>query len=322
MKKLLRQQLRRMVTGAIGPSLASNRSLLLNGLIAARQVRQIEKVRRLSDIEFGVFSQWGEDGILDWLVHHYGDMPRSFVEFGVENYVESNTRFLLQARNWKGLVIDGSDENIDFIRNDDVSWKHDLISVSKFITRENIDSIISGSGFTGDIGILSVDIDGNDYWVWDAISCVNPCIVIAEYNSTFGDIFPITIPYASDFVRSNAHKSNMYYGASIRALEQLARSRGYELVGCNGAGSNAFFVRQDRAAQFFDRIEDVRVYPALIRESRGESGEMTFVAPKDRASEIGACLVQNILTGDISPLADIGEIASNEWKDFYSGKMI
>jgi len=317
MKKLLRRRLRGIIADAVSASPATDRSLLLNGSIAARQVRQIETVQRLSDIEFGVFSQWGEDGIIDWLVHHYGEMPRSFVEFGVENYVESNTRFLLQNRHWRGLVIDGSDEHVAYIRQDEISWKHDLTAVARFITTDNINDIIASSGFAGDIGILSVDIDGNDYWVWEAISTVKPHIVIAEYNSTFGDIHPLTIPYRPDFHRSIVDPSNIYYGASIRALEHLAVKRGYAMVGCNGAGSNAFFVRGDRADRFAARIADMSAHPARIRESRGPDGKMTFVTPRDRAKVIGANPVQNVLTGEIGPLNAIGGLVSEKWQRYY-----
>lgn len=319
MKSVLRRRLKRVISGAIGASAANHRALMLSGLVAARQVRQIEHVNRLADVEFGVFSQWGEDGILDWLIHHYGDIPNSFIEFGVENYVESNTRFLLQSRNWRGLVLDGDQGNIDYIKSDDIYWKYDLDAVKSFIDRDNINSTISNSGFSGEIGVLSVDIDGNDYWVLDAISCINPHIIVSEYNSTFGDIFPITVPYRGDFVRSEAHSSNIYYGASIRALEHLIGGRGYTLVGCNLAGSNAFFVRTDRVASILERIQDVGAYPARIRESRGVDGRMTFVAPERRASVINDCLVENVLTGDIAPLGALGKLESKSWDNYYSG---
>jgi len=121
----------------------------LSGQIAAIQMRGLPSLNVLSEAEFRVSSQWGEDGIIDWLIHHLGDMPETFIEFGVENYCESNTRFLLQHRNWRGLVIDGSEKNIEYIRQDRISWRHDLTAIASFITRENINAIISGGRLQG-----------------------------------------------------------------------------------------------------------------------------------------------------------------------------
>src|SRR4051794_40305958 len=80
----------------------------------------------LSDAEFSVFSQFGDDGIVQYLIHHLKIQPQTFIEFGVENYTESNTRFLLINNQWRGLVIDGSKENVDYIKNDTIYWKYKL----------------------------------------------------------------------------------------------------------------------------------------------------------------------------------------------------
>ena len=96
-----------------------------------------------------------------------------FVEFGVENYLEANTRFLMVKDNWAGLVMDGSQQNIDFVRQDDISWRFNLKAQQAFITKENINDLIRANGISGEIGLLSIDIDGNDYWVWEAILCCN-----------------------------------------------------------------------------------------------------------------------------------------------------
>ena len=136
--------------------------------------------------EFKVYSQWGEDGIIDHLVSRASIENRTFVEFGVENYTEANTVFLLKHRNWRGLVIDGSQDHVESIRRGQVLWRHDLFAECAFITTENINDLIRKNDFNGDLGLSSVDIDGNDYWVWDAITCVSPRIVVSEYNSLFG----------------------------------------------------------------------------------------------------------------------------------------
>lgn len=145
------------------------------------------------------------------------DVPsKTFIEFGVVDYSEANMRFLLMNNNWSGMVINGSEENISKLRKWELFWKYDLTIVDKFITRDNINEIITNAGFSGNIGILSVDIDGNNYWVLCAIKCIKPCILICEYNNTFGE--KVTIPYYEDFYRTNSHYSNLYWGASLGAF--------------------------------------------------------------------------------------------------------
>lgn len=292
----------------------------LAGQTAARQVRELDRLHSLCDAEFRVSSQWGEDGIIEWLVHSLGDIPEIFVEFGVENYRESNTRFLLQHRNWRGLVIDGSNDHVDYIRRDRISWRHDLTAIASFITRDNINSIISGAGFAGELGILSVDIDGVDYWVWEAIECVNPQVIVAEYNSAFGDMLPLTVPYEPDFVRTQAHHSNLYYGLSIRAAEFLAGKRGYTLVGTNRAGSNAFFVRNDRVEGILKRLDLVQDRPSRFRESRGPDGLLTFVSPARRAAVVADLPVIDVSTNSQVRLGQAGELFSPRWQALLAGR--
>jgi len=214
------------------------------GRIELRQIRILQK-SSLSENEFRVFSQWGEDGIIHYLIHNVPIENKIFVEFGVENYTESNTRFLLQNNNWTGLIIDGSQDNINFIKNDPIYWRYNLKAECAFIDKENINTLIKNSGISGDIGLLSIDVDGNDYWIWEAINCISPRIVICEYNSIFGALAKVTVPYDKNFHRTKAHYSNLYYGASIAALTSLAEAKGYSLIGSNSAGNNVFFVRTD-----------------------------------------------------------------------------
>jgi hypothetical protein len=202
-----------------------------------------------------------------------------FVEFGVENYTESNTRFLLVNNNWSGLVIDGSAENVNYLKKDPIYWRHNLKAVQAFIDKDNINGVLFDNGISGDIGILSIDIDGNDYWVWQAIDVVNPAIVIIEYNSRFGKDKAVTIPYDPAFVRSKAHYSMLYAGASLKALYNLGKSKGYLFVGCNSAGNNAFFVRQDLKHSCIKELTLEEGYIASqFRESRDEKGNLTYLS--------------------------------------------
>jgi hypothetical protein len=228
--------------------------------------------------EFTVFSQFGEDGILQFLVQRVPIELEVFVEFGVEDYHESNTRFLLVHDNWRGLVIDGGTTHVEFLRATGLGWRHHIDAVSAFIDRDNINGLIRAAGIEGDIGVLSVDIDGNDYWVLERIDVISPRILIVEYNSTFGPEAAVTVPYDPGFVRGDQHPSWLYWGASLAALTRLADRKGYALVGGNKAGNNAFFVRRDVLGELPEVGVADAYAPSRFRESRGPGGELTYIS--------------------------------------------
>tara|TARA_B110001450_G_scaffold218812_1_gene213473 strand:- start:19978 stop:20895 length:918 start_codon:yes stop_codon:yes gene_type:complete len=273
--------------------------------------RQIAHIAGFRESEFRVFSQWGEDGIIQFLLNHVLIERPLFVEFGVENYTEANTRFLLTNNQWSGIVIDGSDEDIGYIKRDPIYWAANLKAVSAFITKDNINELITKNGISGDIGILSVDIDGNDYWVWQAIESISPRIIICEYNSHFGSEAEVTIPYDPAFVRDSAHFSKIYYGASISAFNSLAESRGYSLVASNSVGNNIFFVRKDligslpvlSVAQAYRRAE--------FREYHDENGNLTFDDFDTRINNISHLPLHDLKTGKLTKIADIPGIIEN-----------
>jgi hypothetical protein len=269
--------------------------------------RQIEKLlpSQINDAEFKVYSQWGEDGIIQHLLRHVPIGNRTFVEFGVENYTESNTRFLLVNNNWAGLVLDGSDDNIEYIKNDmHVFYEHDLKAESVFITRDNINDVILRNGINGDIGLLSVDIDGNDYWIWDAITCISPRIVICEYNSHFGANPKVSTPYVSTFYRGDAHYSNIYYGASISALTYLASKKGYSLVGGNSAGNNVFFVRNDVCSSLKIISPEEAYQKANFKEAKDRNGRLNYLDFNARLKEILNLDVVNVESNKLIKISE------------------
>ena len=212
-------------------------------------------INDLSDVEFSVFSQWGEDGIINWIISQIPDIKKTFVEFGVENYTESNTRLLFQEYNWSGLIIDGDYNNINEIVSSDYYWKGDLIAINEFITTNNINNILRNYNIKNDLGVLSIDVDGNDYWLWEAIEELTPSIVICEFNSIFGKKLSLTIPYEEKFIRSQKHYSHLYFGCSIKALLELAQKKGYFFLGTNLNGNNAFFVKNKSIKLFNSKLQ-------------------------------------------------------------------
>lgn len=292
-------------------------SLLLLGRMASSQNRSITGISSLGEVEFKVFSQWGEDGIIDWLVER-AEIPahmHSFVEFGVESYAEANTRFLLQNRNWRGLVMDGSPAQIELLRKRDgaLYCRYDLTAASAFITRENINDLLTDFGFAGEIGLLSIDIDGNDYWVWEAITAVRPVICICEYNAVFGDVWPISIPYDRQFTRTRPEFSNLYFGASIVALQALAKRKGYRFLGTNTEGVNSFFIREDYSSRFDCLLQNPCAQPSKLRESRGRRGELSYVRGLQRAGLMANLSVVNTDTLEETSFGSLKPLYSDTW---------
>jgi hypothetical protein len=252
-------------------------------------------------VGFKVFSQWDEDGIIQYLISKIPIENKTFIEFGVENYEESNTRFLLVNDHWQGLVLDASSADIRYIQTDRIHWEYDLQAECAWINRDNINSLLRSAGFSGDVGLVSIDINGNDYWVWEAIQVVKPRIVIVEYNSVFG-LQPISVPYRENFDRTKAHHSNLYFGCSLGALHHLAKKKGYLLLGSNIWGHNAFFVRSDIASEFKGLEPEQAYILSKFRESRDASGKPTFVRGEDRLRLIEHLPVVNVVTGQEGPL--------------------
>jgi hypothetical protein len=278
---------------------------ILLGKLLINQNNNKNAVDYFSEIEFKIFSQFGEDGIIQWIINKLQITNKSFIEFGVGNYLESNTRFLLENNNWKGFIIDGDKKNIEFIKKNAIYWEYDLTAECAFITRENINDLFLDHGFQGDIGLLSIDIDGNDFWIWEVIDVISPQIVICEYNSVFGDTYAITVPYHPEFNLTRAHYSNLYWGVSLPALCILAETKGYDFIGSNSAGNNAFFIRKDCSGPF-QKISAKQGYVrSNYRESLDQSGNLTYVSGNERLKVIEEMEVYDIQSKTVKKISDL-----------------
>lgn len=256
-----------------------------------------KKIAALEEVEFQVFSQFGEDGIIQWLIYNVDIENKTFIEFGVEDYTESNTRFLLMNNNWSGFVMDGSTANMNRLKDWECLWKYDLMFTAAFITKNNINQLIGEAGFCGDIGILSIDLDGNDWWILNAATCVSPRILICEYNNIFGAEKKVTVPYDAEFARAKKHYSNLYWGCSISALCTWAETNGYYYMGSNSAGNNAFFVRKDCIGEDMIPQKADMFVESKYRESRDEKGNLTYLKGIERLKCIKEMEIFDIETG-------------------------
>lgn len=266
-----------------------------NGTVLAAMNRG-KRFPQIHDAAFQVFSQFGEDGIIQHLIERVPIENDLFIEFGVEDYRESNTRFLLQYSNGRGVIADAEPGARTFLDAKGLYGWHEISFVQSFITVENINELFRP--WAGDIGLISIDVDGVDYYLWEALEVVSPRIVVIEYQSTFGPDLPISVPYRPDFVRREHHWSMMCAGASLSALTHLARRKGYALVGTSGV-HNAFFVRRDVLGDLPEIAPEEAYVAVRYRESRDREGRSTYLTSmEERRREMRDAEVVNVVTGE------------------------
>jgi len=209
-----------------------------------------QPVKRLNRYERQVYSQNGEDGIIEEIFKRIGLTNKYFVEFGVGNGLENNTAYLL-TKDWQGCWLEGNSAYIENIKNvfSFLISAGKLKIINKIITAENIENFFHELKVPVEFDLLSIDIDGNDYWVWQAITRFQPRVVVIEYNANFG----AEQNWVMEYNPTHQWKVNNYFGASLKSLELLGLKKGYKLVGCSFAGVNAFFIREDLVADNFFR---------------------------------------------------------------------
>lgn len=198
----------------------------------------------LERFERKITSQCGDDGVLAALFELLGTTDRSYVEFGCGDGVECNTR-QLQLAGWSGVLMDGTVE----------PGAADVTIHQAWITAENINALLDQHGVPAEPDLMSIDLDGNDYWVWRAIER-RPRVVVAEYNGNLAKDRALTMPYDPE----HRWDGSDYYGASLLALEKLGREKGYTLVYCNQAGVNAYFVRDDVLPAGIERPDPLAIH--------------------------------------------------------------
>lgn len=278
MKKILKKNLSSIFKKVFDEEV--QKELILKAKLLSIKNKNLKKIKNLSDVEFQVYSQWGEDGIIDWVINKFPEIPKSFLEIGTENYKESNTRFLLVNKNWDGFLIEADKVAVKDIKSQRVFWKHNLKIENKFITKDNINTIIKKINIPKKIGLLSLDVDGVDYWILNNLSVLEPSIIVCEYNSLFGQKKSVTVPYKKNFIRSEEHYSNLYYGASIKAFVELMKKKNYFLIGTNSAGNNAFFLKKNLFNKINKLISEKKIFVSKFRESRDSNGKLTFLDKK------------------------------------------
>jgi hypothetical protein len=243
------------------PKLLSDRSELgvsTRKLTEAAQLAELHRFRlellelprysdekRLLKSGYRVYSQSDEDGILHEIFRRIGTKTRLFVEIGSGDGFENNSVFLLM-QGWQGVWVEAAARKVATAEKSTGNFiKSSALRIEqRTVNAENIDELMARMVPDREVDLLSVDIDGNDFYILEAIRSISPRVVICEYNAKF----PPHVPWVMEYNQNHNWDGTDYFGASLKALEKLLAAKGYSLVGCNLLGCNAFFVRNDLVA--------------------------------------------------------------------------
>ena len=255
----------------------------------------------LEDAELKFYSQNGEDGIIDYIIQKLNLKKPSFVELGIGDYTESNTRFLYEKYYGNGLVVDIQKNLKEKVSSNVSLWRGNLKVLEKKISSENINEILLNN-VNFEIDIFSIDIDGIDYWILKKIEPKISKLVILEYNSIFGPNLEVTVPNTEDFDRTKEHYSNLYYGASLSAYVKLMKEKGFYFLGVNRLRNNAFFINNDfPKKKFFNKLQNMSLSECTnsnFNESRNINGELNFLSNNQKINEIKNCQIINLKNKD------------------------
>ena len=259
------------------------------GVLANRRAHAPD-FRDLWEAEVQVFSQWGEDGIIDFLFDCLAISKPKALELGVGNFKECNTRFLAEHRGASVVAVDAREDLPTFVRSLPAMWRTSIWPMVAWITPESAAAIqMAAREWMGGLDLISLDIDGNDYWVAQMLDFSDTALVVVEYNALFGQS-SVTVPRNDSFDRREAHYSCLYFGASIRAWVDFFQARGFALLGTNRVGSNAFFCNEALLTRVpLPRVDTDDLSPYVdwrVRESRDVDGKLSFSHGEERVKAI------------------------------------
>lgn len=249
-------------------SFTSQQNLMQKQLMASYQlgVKAGLTVKPLHEIGFSTFSENTEDGVLLYIFSIIGSTNKKCVEIGCGYGRECNTANLLIHHNWTGLLIDAGEKQTAHAKNFFNSFikreAYRPVVVRAHITKSNVNKIIKKNGFAGEVDLLSIDIDGVDYWIWKEIEVCNPRVIVAEIQCIWYSETAVTVPYDDHFEPGFMDGYGIYSGASLAAFDKLAKQKGYRFIGVERSGYNAFFLRNDIQSEYLPE-EDLAVIDNL-----------------------------------------------------------
>jgi hypothetical protein len=295
-----------LIKGLLTPEISNFKFALgQSAILASRQ--SYFKVKNLWDAEVKVYSQWGEDGILDYICELIELAKPRVLEIGAGNFLECNSRFIAEFRNASVVAVDARADLLNAPLHS-LKWKNHIELVNEWITPDNINSIIEfAEQNMNSVDIFSLDLDGNDYWILESANLSQFKIVVVEYNALFGSSYEVTVPRNDRFERHKQHASGLYYGASLKAFVELLEHKGFIFIGTNRSCVNAFFIKKNLRSNFETlKIHDLDKYvDSTIRESRDSFGKLSFLAGIDRNIAIESLPLWNIASQGMINVRDV-----------------
>lgn len=273
--------------------------------------KNYDNIKNLEELDYKIFSQNGEDGILDYLLYKNKIEKPKFIEIGVGDYYESNTRFIFERTSCEGLIIDIIENFKKKVEKNTKVWRGNLSILQKKIDAENFLPTIKEYNFLDNIDLFSLDIDSIDYWILEKLPNKFSKIIVAEYNPYFGSEFNITVPNDPDFNRTNYHYSNLCFGASLKSIVKLLSNKGFIFLGTNLFRNNAFFINEDFKDNLSIEIPDPnnlsKFTNAYFRESRDLNNKLTLISPEKILNKIEDCKVVD-LSNKLKEIKKISEL--------------
>jgi len=265
--------------------------------------RNYSNIKNLKDLEFKVFSQNGEDGIIDYLINALNIQKLKFVEIGVGDYTECNTKFLINNYPFRGLLCDVNSILKDNVKDTYDAHRGSIKIFNDYITRDNILEVLKSNDFTERLNLFSIDIDSMDYYIIEKLPNEISDIFIAEYNQNFGPNLEVTVPYSDQFDRFKYHYSGQCYGLSLRALINLMKKKGYVFLGCNVECCNAFFILESKKdlikLSFPDENDLTSYFNDYVCDVRDKNGKILNISINERLEYIKDCNIIDLSNNNI-----------------------
>jgi hypothetical protein len=230
----------------------TNQYLLMNKLMP------VSEMPSLKDVGFSVHSEFEEDGILLYIFSLIGTTNKRVVEICAGDGTQCMAANLIINHGWEGLLFDGDkgsvERGIKFYAMNQATFIYPPVFINAWITCDNINQLIADNGFHGEIDMLSLDIDGNDYYIMKAISVIKPRVIICETHNVIPSNLPLTIPYKEDFYYKDGNQHEEFRSVSLLAMKNLLTEKGYRLIGAHKYGFNAIFMLNEIGRDHFPEV--------------------------------------------------------------------
>ena len=287
-----------------------NRKLLMIGLSHILNMRKnYSNVENLNDLDFRIFSQNGEDGILDYLLYQLKIEKPKFLEIGVGDYSEANTRFIRDRSSTKGSIVDCIEDFENRVKKNVKLWRGELKIIKKEINSDNIKDIINDDNIFLNLDLFSLDIDSIDYWILEKLPKNFSKIAVLEFNPVFGNNLKISVPNFKSFNRSEYHHSNLCFGMSLKAAIDLMAEKNFYFLGTNLFKNNAFFVSNDYDKDIYFKnlkLDNLKDHTnATFSESRDIDGNLNYLSGEKKIKAIEECEVIDLSDNKLKKIREI-----------------